>query len=517
MVWLLLFAFNVVKEYQEHLFMKISRRSAFLLVCICIGIPVSIVPALLVFFGFQGHERLLERGIESLTGFSADIRSVKAVTVNTFMVEKIVMGDRLCIIHDVQAECAFNPFVITSIRVNRVECDLTGSGYNSFKQMVRHISEHADRENYGTFSAYAGRLDLTVDRPGYRAEEVPVDISFHQVGVTSDAGGNWYGSIDSASADEKAHTFRLSSVHRPAELSGSVAVTADAGIADFFSGKSLSISSARIEGCCTYSWNGDNTSANSVTCIFNAVDSTHDNRITGKVEVDAASGIIDIKGFRTDLGKIMDLVSFPSDTYVSIGGKNIVGAGTVRKKTDGSGCAYSLVCKAEKPELVFKKDIVLNRSILHLSNLKTFNPDSLHIDCKGAFSRVSADACALTIDHFRGLLGSEQTFWNVKGSLTMTSGTVSSDITAGIYEVPVTCAETLFLLYDTDYSWIEKWSGPIDISISGFDLRVPHKTPLVLSSGSRGGSFWIEDRLPRIDGIYFTNLKMYLPQPEEKK
>ena len=62
--------------------MKLTRRSAMFLILVCAGIPLSVFPAIIVFFGFQGHERLLENTLESILGVGVDVKGFESLNVD---------------------------------------------------------------------------------------------------------------------------------------------------------------------------------------------------------------------------------------------------------------------------------------------------------------------------------------------------------------------------------------------------------------------------------------------------
>jgi len=497
--------------------MKLSRRSAIFIILVCAGIPLTVFPAILVFFGFQGHERILEKSLESLTGLPVEVEGLQSENVNLFSVGDISIGKGLCRIEGAEARCSFNPFCVETLHIRNAECDLTGTNPGVFMQMIEHIREKTKDREYSGFSAFSKKLTIVIDMHEKAADGDSARIELCACRVHSDTDGEVYSSADSAYINGKPYTFRFKGRHRFPSSTGTVAFSADTGIANLFSEPHFKVSSASLRGTASYSCRDAGGDGTVWSCIFNLFDESNTNQVLGKADFQPARGVVDLKGLKTDLGKVLDLVSLRTDEYITVSGGEFTGKGTVQRTADGAGAEFSLTCEIEKPVIEFNKDMALDTGTLYFSELSRFSPSSLRLQGRGLFSRLSESSYRLETEYFRGIIGNSETFWDVKGKLEIDRGALSSDITALLYQVPLSCARSLFILYKADHSWMEKCEGPVDISMSGFDVNAPDKTPIVFSSGSRGIRFWIKDRLPRMDGIYFNKMKLYLPPLEKKQ
>jgi hypothetical protein len=220
--------------------------------------------------------------------------------------------------------------------------------------------------------------------------------------------------------------------------------------------------------------------------------------------------VVDV--FQADLDACLAAVTMPLLDYVACGGGRITGRGAVERGTE---YRFRLLADIVRPRLAFRRDVITGGTHLGLTRLDAFTAEGILIDGEAVASPTADRGLVVRVGGLRGRLQPEGAYWNADGSVEFKAGTpVRSDLNAFVYEVPAEALRGLFRVYDSSDAWIERMTGPIDLRLEHFDLADPRAVPLVCSSGSRGLSFWINDSQPRIDGIFFNELKLFLKPSE---
>ncbi|MFH1706860.1 MAG: hypothetical protein ABIF71_02960 [Planctomycetota bacterium] len=485
--------------------MKNRPHAVIIAIILLAVVPLMVAGAFVAVIGLGGHERIIERELAELTGVEVGITGLCTLDVNTFTVDRLRIGGDLFDGRAVEFRCLFDPFVLDHVRIGSCTVDLAGGNMGRLQHLVDQVRRSPGAGGAG-FRARVESAAVRIPRDWY---EGVFDIRLDGVDITGTVG------LITARAErlalkDAATGVAVEFVYNPPDRSAKATVTGSLAVFNSFLPRGIAFGDLPVRTTCTLAPSADGTALEYTAGVVRAAGGGALVEGQGRIMRNGTWIVVDV--FQADLDACLAAVTTPLWDFVTCGGGRVTGRGAVERGTE---YRFRLLADIARPRLAFRRDVVTGGTRLSLTRLDAFAAEGILIDGEAVAAPTADGGMVVKVGGLRGRLQPEGAFWNADGSVDFKAGgPVRSDINVSVYEVPAEALHGVFRVYDSSDAWIERMTGPIDLRLEHFNLADPRAVPLVFSSGSRGLAFWINQSRPRIDGIFFNELKLFLKPAE---
>ncbi len=498
---------HIVLIFSEIVCMT-TRRTALALIIVFAVLPLTVGAVVFIILASKGHESLIEGKLEELTGLSADVRGIQSIEINRFRIHEISVGEGLFSVEGAELDCELNPFRITHLRIDRFRFDCGGANSGKFLRMLEFIQNSRNSiETGGAFTVEIMNFSACVPVMGTFPPRLEA-VFGGPVTIESDDGMTSTITFENAGVFNGKEPLSGKAEYNVTSRSGRVFFRGNMDIINRFLTSYVNFTENPVEGQTRFSRN----ESGELTLSLIVEDRKNGNRYEGEFRFPSSGRKIYVDAFRTNLRKSGAVMTFfPQSEYVTLSGGELMARGSVTYLDNNPGFSISWYVDIDKPVISFNKDIDAGTRLFRLSEVKPYYAGSFTSKSEFTIVNPQRDVYTVSVHSATGTMENGNVFWDVKGDVNIRGDDVDSDITAYLYEIPLSSIRGFFTALGLNHSWIEVAEGPIDCYVKNFDISHPSAAPLTVSSGSRGLDFWISDSLPRMEGIFIDDLKIYLP------